>query len=76
MSDLNFGGINFGGMANEANKIQEQIKAASKSDGKGPSQADLLKLQIALAKMQEIYGAMSAIISDVKTTSMSIIQKM
>jgi len=75
MSDFNYGGIDFGGMVNQADTIQSQIEAATQG-GKTLSQAQMLQLQMEMAKMQQVYGAMSAIISDVKTTSMSIIQKM
>ncbi|NJN46706.1 MAG: hypothetical protein HC808_09755 [Candidatus Competibacteraceae bacterium] len=54
--------------------LDSNISTAASGDLTDP--ANQLQLQQALAEYQETYGTYSAIISDMKSTVMSIIQKM
>jgi hypothetical protein len=67
-------GMDFSGIASDITANNAELQALSKSDLTDP--ANQIKMQMALSKMQEYYGAWSAMISDYKQTCMSIIQKM
>ncbi len=57
--------------------VASQAKGIQKMAGSDLSDpANALKLQTLLAKYQETFGTLSAIVADMKSTCMSIIQKM
>jgi hypothetical protein len=66
--------IDLSGLTSQLDTLNTNVTTLSQGDMTDPE--NLIEMQQALAKYQEVYGALSAIISDMKTTAMSIIQKM
>ena len=66
--------IDLSGLTSQLGSLSSDVTTLSQGDMTDPE--NLIQMQQALAKYQEVYGALSAIISDMKTTAMSIIQKM
>lgn len=66
--------IDLSGLSGQLGQLSTNITTLSQGDMTDPE--NLMQMQQALAKYQEVYGALSAIISDMKSTAMSIIQKM
>ena len=66
--------IDLSGLTSQLDTLNTDVTTLSQGDMTDPE--NLIQMQQALAKYQEVYGALSAIISDMKTTAMSIIQKM
>lgn len=66
--------IDLSGLSSQLGSLDTNVTTLSQGDMTDPE--NLMKMQQALAKYQEVYGALSAIISDMKSTAMSIIQKM
>jgi hypothetical protein len=64
--------INFSGMEQSLSQINSQIQSLSTADMSDPS--NLLAMQNEMMMMETEYGAMSGMISDIKTVSMQIIQ--
>ncbi|MCB1809662.1 MAG: hypothetical protein KDJ99_32200 [Candidatus Competibacteraceae bacterium] len=60
--------------ASSTNTSLQDLISSPDFDASDPDQQ--IQMQQALAKYEEVYGLLSAVISDMKTTCMSIIQKM
>ncbi len=67
-------GIDIRGIEAEAQKIGASVTSLSHGDLNDP--ANVSKLQEAIGKYQEYWSTISAIYADIKTTCMSMIQKM
>lgn len=66
--------IDLSGLTSQLGQLSTNVTTLSQGDMTDPE--NLIQMQQALAKYQEVYGALSAMISDIKSTAMSIIQKM
>ena len=64
--------IDFSGMVQSLTQTNYEIQQLSQSDMTDPS--NLLQMQNAMMQMETEYGAMSGMISDIKTVCMQIIQ--
>ncbi|MCP3877877.1 MAG: hypothetical protein GY701_05710 [Sulfitobacter sp.] len=66
-------GIDLSGSMSSLDDLNKQVSTLEQGDVTDPTNE--LQLQQAMNKYQEVYGTLSAILADMKSTCMSIIQK-
>lgn len=65
--------IDFRGFGTQLNSLHSNISDSLHGDLSNPE--NLLQLQQQMTQYQEVYSTLSSVLSDVKQTAMSIIQK-